>query len=371
MCLNSGSCKLLLVYAANEISQDNWRFKSDATYGILGMGPNSAFWNGFATSDTHTATYSVALARLQGFSSVHEVPKVQASNVATNITFGSAADSAYTNMESVTLNAMTNYSYALSNFAFGIVYQENGVDSSEYFQQMETFYPVEFSINFKGLGLPADLYLQVSTLLAALTDGDISCDNSLDGICTLPAPCANYTGFTDYTFMFNFTNSSSTNYMRVPLGAFASNVKSSGGVGSCNIEITYLNNLAKQSSNIILGGMFFQEFFGVFTNDYTVDPVGQTAMLYPGLNAQYNAYIGNEALPEGVNPFVPPTPTPSDDGKSNVAWIIILSVLVVLLLGGLGFAIYKWKTAQQEKAAVGEILSDEKKPLTNNFSEDI
>jgi len=335
------------------------------------MGPNSAFWNGFATADTLTATYSVALNRVQGFSSVHEVPQVQASAVASNITFGAAAADAYAGMPSVTLNAMTNYSYALSNFGFGIVYQENGVDSSEYFEQLETSYPVEFSINFKGIGLPADLYLQVSQLLAFVTNGDVSCDNQLDGICVMPLPCANYTGFTDYAFMFNFTNATGTNYMRVPLAAFASNVKQSGGNAQCNVEITYLNSLAKQSQNIILGGMFFQEFFGVFENNYVVDPVGQTATLYPGLNAQYNAYIGNEALPEGTNPFVPaPTPTP-DAGKSNVAWIVILSVLVVLLLGGLGFAIYKWKTAQQEKAQVGEILNDEKKPLTNNFSEDI
>merc|ERR1712127_996673 len=241
--------------------------------GILGMGPNSAFRNGFATSDTLRATYSMALSRVQGFSSVHAVPKVQANVVATNITFGSAASSEYTGMESVSVNALSNYTYALNNFAFGIVYQSNGVDSSEFFVQLETIYPVEFSINFKGMGLPADLYLQVSQLLADLTDGDISCDNALDGICTLPAACANYTDFTDYTFMFNFTDATGTNYMRVPLGAFASNVKSSGGDATCNIEITYLNNLAKQSSNIILGGMFFQEFFAVFENDYTYDPV--------------------------------------------------------------------------------------------------
>jgi hypothetical protein len=49
--------------------------------------------------------------------------------------------------------------------------------------------------------------------------------------------------------------------------------------------------------------LFFTEFFGVFTNDYNTDPVTQTVELYAGNNALYNAYVGNEVLPQGTNPF--------------------------------------------------------------------
>ena len=55
--------------------------------------------------------------------------------------------------------------------------------------------------------------------------------------------------------------------------------------------------------------MFFQEFFGVFTNTYTNSTyVNQTAQIYQGLNSLYNSYVGNEILAVGVNPF-PPAPT--------------------------------------------------------------
>lgn len=97
----------------------------------------------------------------------------------------------------------------------------------------------------------------------------------------------------------------------------------------------------------------------------------QSASVYVGQNALYNAYVGSEVLSTGTNPFVPSPVTPSDSNK-NWIWIVILSVIVVLLLAGLGFAIYKWKTSQQEASAKRELVySEEKKPLTNNFSEDI
>jgi hypothetical protein len=31
--------------------------------------------------------------------------------------------------------------------------------------------------------------------------------------------------------------------------------------------VSYLNSINGQSSNILLGGMFFENFFAVFTND--------------------------------------------------------------------------------------------------------
>lgn len=118
--------------------------------------------------------------------------------------------------------------------------------------------------------------------------------------------------------------------------------------------------------------MFFENFFGVFNNNRTFDDVTftevrQTAQIYPGLNTIGNVYIGSETLPTGTNPFAP---TPDEKNK-NWIWIVVLSVLCVLLLGGLGFAIYKWKTAQQGSAEKREMVYGENVPLANNASEDI
>lgn len=336
------------------------------------MSPQSNFWTGFVNSETYKAQYSIALARVTPLS-VHATPVV-GSAVPSNITFGSANDAHYYGMDSMNVTALSNYSYAISNFSFGIVYQTNGADSSEYFFDLGVqMNPITFTTNFVGLGLPASLYSQVATLLVDISNNEVVCDSTLDGICVMPQECAAYTSFEDYTFKFNMAGSD--NYIRVPLAAFAQNVKGSGGVALCNIEITYLDPLATQSNNIILGGMFFQEFFGVFTNTYNVDPATQEAAFFVNENAMYNAYVGNEVLPTGQNPFVPaPTPTPEPEKGNAWIWITILSILVVLLLGGLGFAIYKWKANQSSTANKRELTynsDDQSVPLANNASDDL
>jgi len=136
MCFASGSCKLVQIYSGETVSQDNWRFNKDGAYGIIGMSPTSNLWNGFVDSTTNQAVYSIALARVSFFNSVHATP-IQASAVASNITLGSANDAWYQGKDSLRLPALSNLSYALTNLSFGIVYQENGVDSSEFFLDVE------------------------------------------------------------------------------------------------------------------------------------------------------------------------------------------------------------------------------------------
>lgn len=267
LCLPNGDCKIGIIYSGENVSEDNWRYDQDGTYGIIGMGPNSFLWNGFADIENNTVTYSMELARVNPLTSVHETPVKIDGAIQSNISFGAANDEVYQGDANVMINAQMDFTYALDNFNFGIVYQNSdGDDESQYFFALDNNYPVEFTTNFKGLGLPADLYLQVVALLEEMTNSEIVCDATTDGICVMPSMCSDYDSFTDYTFLFNFTDSTNGNYMRVPLATFATNVKGSGGVTQCNVEITYLDSLSVQSSNIILGGMFFQEFFGVFNN---------------------------------------------------------------------------------------------------------
>lgn len=121
---------------------------------------------------------------------------------------------------------------------------------------------------------------------------------------------------------------------------------------------------------MILGGLFFQEFFGVFQNQYnqtTGSQQAQAAQLYIQISSSFpQSYIGNEMLPMGVNPFIKPTPTPTPD-KASVIWIIILCIIVVLLAGFLGWAIYKWRTAEKESEEKRNVLynNEEKAPLAS------
>lgn len=81
--------------------------------------------------------------------------------------------------------------------------------------------------------------------------------------------------------------------------------------------------------------------------------MSQNAVLYVGQNAIYNAYVGNEQLANGTNPFVPPTPPTPPDENENIVWIIVLSVLAAILLAGVGFAVYKWKFASGNAGVSG------------------
>lgn len=182
------------------------------------MGPGSFIWEGFVDPDLKTSTYSIELARgtVVGGSLGADAPK-------TNITFGSANDEAYAGKESVYMTSNSDYTYAIESFGFGQVYQTDNVDSSEYFYELGNSYPAQFSTNFKGLGLPANIYSQFVTLMEYITDGDVTCDNTVDGYCTLPAACENYTALTDFSFQVKFTGATDDNYIRVPLRIFAYN----------------------------------------------------------------------------------------------------------------------------------------------------
>lgn len=141
----------------------------------------------------------------------------------------------------------------------------------------------------------------------------------------------------------NFTNQSNSNYLRIPLATFANSAVNAQGYKRCNISMSYLDPTLSQSSNIILGGMFFQEFFTVFNNNYTYGGYpgrgwypGQTAQIYASNQAVFSPYIGSTYLPTGANPFViPPTPIPTPNYAPSWIWILCLCVLGVIVLAAI------------------------------------
>jgi hypothetical protein len=97
----------------------------------------------------------------------------------------------------------------------------------------------------------------------------------------------------------SFTSSQNNWYLRIPLATFAQTVS-----GKCHVQITYLNTTKTQSNNVILGGQFFQEFYGLIQNDHSVNPPTQKMSVAINMfGSIYNPYIGNKVLPTGVNPF--------------------------------------------------------------------
>ena len=97
--------------------------------------------------------------------------------------------------------------------------------------------------------------------------------------------------------------------MRVPLEAFAlDNVN-----GSCSIAVMKLASDLISHDNVVLGGLFFQEFVGVFNNTYDLTKAtGQDVQLWINMYTNMTAaYIGDEMLAMGADPFyTEPVPAP-------------------------------------------------------------
>jgi len=61
----------------------------------------------------------------------------------------------------------------MNNLSFGVYYTNPDIEEvdSQYFYELQTEYPVTFTTNFLGIGLPSDLYSEMVTLLEYITAG--------------------------------------------------------------------------------------------------------------------------------------------------------------------------------------------------------
>lgn len=80
--------------------------------------------------------------------------------------------------------------------------------------------------------------------------------------------------------------------------------------------------------------MFFTQFYGHFTNiydsQYNFEDVQMSLFISQVKLSNNAAYIGDEYLPTGVNPFVPQPTPPSPSPSKNLTWLwILLSIVIV------------------------------------------
>lgn len=86
---------------------------------------------------------------------------------------------------------------------------------------METGHPVEFAVNFQGMGLPTQNFYTYENLLKDVIGSDVSCSNDNNGVCTLKGGCSTYSQLTNYQFNISFTDATDGYYIRIPLATFA------------------------------------------------------------------------------------------------------------------------------------------------------
>lgn len=86
------------------------------------MGPMSDFWQSFIEPYTQMAYYTISIGRSNGTTTGEGASSAAKSN----ISLGSPVDSSYDYTTNLAVNSYSNYSYALSDFSFGIIYSTDG-----------------------------------------------------------------------------------------------------------------------------------------------------------------------------------------------------------------------------------------------------
>jgi hypothetical protein len=210
---NFSVCKVIEVFVGDLVTTDAWLYGQEGAYGILGYGPNSPFWNQYIDPAMATATYMIALANPD-------------TTTPSNITLGTADLSNYADSSSLVLSAVDDTDlYDYSTIGFGLVYQS---DMTSYFSNFSTNtandttndYQIQFSLNFQGMGLPEDIWTTWSELFLNISDADCN-STQTDSTCVLPNNCSFYSDlFDSYSFQILFSSNTS-DYIRVPLKAFA------------------------------------------------------------------------------------------------------------------------------------------------------
>lgn len=134
--------------------------------------------------------------------------------------------------------------------------------------------------------------------IPTVSSSGFQCSPGIGIICSLPTACSNYPTLWNYGFALQFTGQ--TNYLTVPLGAFAVDAAN----GRCQLYVEYLDgDQQPQSNQIILGSLFLQQY----VNYWTYDAVAQSTTLKMEVSANgklTGTYIGAAAYANTLpNPF--------------------------------------------------------------------
>lgn len=205
----------------------------------------------------------------------------------------------FTSNDSISLYTNKNNNYDIAGAWLG-----SANTTSAYFLQLGydmSSLEVVIALNFPGLGLPWYEYQQFINLLYRINANittDLTCDvttTTATGICQLANSCFSnrYTELWTYQFKIRF-DISTNNYTTVGIGSFAID-----GGDVCNLYIQLLEPGTAQSTNLVLGSMWLQNFVALFIVDFS----GVTN------TDQLNLQVSKYALPLAALNTVGPTQT--------------------------------------------------------------
>jgi len=150
-----------------------------------------------------------------------------------------------------------------------------------------------------GFGLPEIYWYQVINLLYKIQpelSSNLNCNDENGGKCTITGACSAQTALADFSFRIDFADQ--TNYINVPLGAFAVDNN-----GDCDLYLQYLNaNQHSQSDKVILGAMFLQTVKAYWQYDIAANTT-TLSMMKSATNTLTGFYLGSTTYTEIADPF--------------------------------------------------------------------
>lgn len=369
------ACQLMQVYVADNITANNWNYNSQGASGILGYGPRSPFWTAYTNTQGIAYSSAVLVPPTLGLGAAYD---------ANEITFGSLGSYSTYTTSPLVINANVLQAqpvYDIDRFAFGVTYS----DGSAYYSNFtSTNAAAQFTTSFDGMGLPSSLYKQYEQLVLNATLNMTTpavCTNTTNGFCTLSQSCKSLSAsISPFAFQVQFTGAA--NYINVPLSAFLVDTN-----GMCQINVVELTDNAAESSNVIFGANFYMTFFVAQQNTYALASgseviTAQQLQIFVSLDNPYSAaYVGNAIYPLGPDPFAPISPTPPSPtpSSSDAGWIVALVIVILILAGFLGWAVWKWRSTsnqqdqivyQENNAASEKKLIDQHRSAGNINSDD-
>lgn len=198
ICLSSQNQSLFctvdneLFAVSDTILNNNWNYGVDGNAGQFGFGRVSPVWT--MLGSPATKQFDVQLSNFNDYASwgASYTPASTANSMNVG---GFTSEFVYSNGKSIT-PTITGSRFAMDEFAFGVTFA-NFTQSYSSILNTNAEYGINanasiFTMNFRGLGLPAAQYAHFSNLLSVVTKGESSCVQAVGGYCVLANTCAYY-----------------------------------------------------------------------------------------------------------------------------------------------------------------------------------
>ena len=254
-----------LFAVSDTILNNNWNYGVDGNAGQFGFGRVSPVWT--MLGNPATKQFDVQLSNFNDFASWGQSIYAPASTANSMNVGGFTTEFTYSNGKTIK-PTITGTRFAMDEFAFGVTYEDTLSQSYSSILNTNAEYGINanasiFTMNFRGLGLPAAQFAHFSNLLSVVTKGESSCVQAVGGYCVLPNTCSYYynSGLFNMDFKVHFTSETDQAYFRIPLANFASNTEIPN---QCVLFVEYLNSDNADSQQVIFGGMFFQSIYAQF-----------------------------------------------------------------------------------------------------------